>query len=509
MSLKESELKQEELVELGFAIIPETKKLISLCRSQKRIAYECPECGNKIFKRGGLKRRDHFYHPKGGNCKITYESNLHKCAKIYLRELLESFTDFPIYLNTDSFEPGFLTKALKKFGIQKVAISVSSFFDNLLLNHSVEKGIGDYVADVLSESGDKPVMVWEILVTSEMTNDKKDYLNRNSIPFIELEPVEFGREDFYFNFKNYGNFDLLNLEMPQIDFENISYQDLKLWLNVSGLRTFFENREPIVRNKLFGDLDEMNRIGIPILGELNQNLSPYDRVNDFLENKGKIEIKQTYIKQIYPDTKVHVEKLTSVVLNTERDFPILKLNGKTPDSPINFSGEFFKQFAKRFNTMAWVNSENEICKITMNFMDKEFTKHKVSIDNYTETTPMEQVNLSFMEFSINNQGQPCYKIVNPEVTKDSDELNLPEVELYMHIESCYRFLKKLQKIANLSIITGKTNENYFNVIGIIVEGIYSYKEFDQYITDGIMERYRRHLFYNPFLMINGESDVKE
>ncbi|MGM0600975.1 MAG: hypothetical protein ACQETH_14285 [Candidatus Rifleibacteriota bacterium] len=505
---KEFKLKQEEYVEPGFALVRENNKLITIRSAKKHTAYKCPECGNIIRKRGGPKRRDHFYHAKGGgNCKITYESNLHKCAKIYLRELLESHTDFNIFIELSFFEEGFLTNALKKFGIQKIGLSVNSFFDNLLLTHTVEKGIGEYVADVLSESGDKTFMAWEILVTSEIKTGKLEHFIKNQIPFIELEPVEFGKEDFHFNLKNYGNFELLKLkQMPEIDFENISYQDLKIWLETSGLKTFFENREEIVRNKLFGDLDEMNHLGIPLLGDLDQNLSPYDRVNAFLKEKGKIEINQTFIKRKYPTEKVQTENLTTIRLNNDKGFPILKLNGKSPDSPINFSGEFFKQLAKRFSTMASINADNEICRIKMNFMDSSFRKHEISIDEHTESIPLNHVNLSLMEFSKNNHGYPCYKIVNPKIDKDSEPFDLPEAELYPPLECCYRFLKELNEIANLKIIIRKTVKNYLLVTGIVVEGIYSSRDFDHYITDGIMERFRRILFYNSFLMFKAESD---
>jgi hypothetical protein len=397
---------------------------------------------------------------------------------------------------------------LKKAEASGINLPISSFFQNVMVSHAVEKQVGKFRPDVLSEENDKPVMLWEIFVTSEIKDDKASFLASNKLPFIELEPSEFGREDFAFELKAYGNFELFRVkDLPKIDFEEASLDELKDWLNTSGLKIFFENHEPIVRNKIFRDLDQLHQFGVPVMGDLCENLSPVSVFRDYISKNGRIEIKQTFNKKVDSEVAPRIEELKDVDLDEEKGYPILLLNGKIPDSPLNLTGEFFRQLSTRHTIMVRINDENEMVWFEMKYMNKNFEPDTIAMDNYTETMPFVWVNLQFVDFGKDENGYPCYKITNPEID-EGPAPDLPESILVSPVASCYRFLLRLQKKVKIHLILHKgiKDKKKEFVTGFILDGLYSEKEFDHRVTDALLEKFRRILFFNSCCMIEAEEE---
>lgn len=84
-----------------------------------------------------------------------------------------------------------MKKFLAKENISKIQIPVDKIFDELMALHGLEGYVGSYRADVVSKNVHQQIiMAWEIVVSQELEQEKRDFLHAENIPYIELNPYE-------------------------------------------------------------------------------------------------------------------------------------------------------------------------------------------------------------------------------------------------------------------------------------------------------------------------------
>lgn len=167
-----------------------SSRLIHISDAQRGENYYCPECNELMTPHMGQQRRWHFVHKNAGNC--SYESYLHKLAKIKIRQA---------FLSSDSFILSYKARAVCSHKcpfisspiceVEKpVEFNLRRFYDTC----EVEASYKDFRADLLLKSSanpDRPPVLIEIMVTHKCTEDKiKDGVRIIEIPIQSEEQID-------------------------------------------------------------------------------------------------------------------------------------------------------------------------------------------------------------------------------------------------------------------------------------------------------------------------------
>ncbi|MDE6489643.1 MAG: hypothetical protein K2L49_00615, partial [Muribaculaceae bacterium] len=157
-------------------------ELINVLTAQRREKYFCPICGEPMTPHMGQVRRWHFVHKNVGNC--SYESYLHKLAKIKIREAFLSSDHFLLSYNAQaicSYECPFIDSPKCK-GEKPVEFDLRKYYDTC----EIEATYHQYRADLLLTSSTNPErdpVLIEIMVTHKCTEDKI----RDGVRIIEIQ----------------------------------------------------------------------------------------------------------------------------------------------------------------------------------------------------------------------------------------------------------------------------------------------------------------------------------
>lgn len=165
-------------------------ELINVSKAQRNKKYFCPICGELIYPHMGKVRRWHFVHKNAGNC--SYESYLHKLAKIKIREAFLTSEHFMLSYNAKaicSLECPFI--GFPKCEDEKpVEFDLRRYYDTC----EIETTYHQYRADLLltsSTNPKRPPVLIEIMVTHKCTDDKiKDGARIIEIPIQSEEQID-------------------------------------------------------------------------------------------------------------------------------------------------------------------------------------------------------------------------------------------------------------------------------------------------------------------------------
>ncbi len=185
-------------VKLSFALMQDKVVHIEDKVDRSKL-YLCPFCKEEVRARKGQVNAPHFSHSPESTCSISYETLLHFNAKHYLLNEDDIEINFPI-----KFLIG-LKDILSSLELSNLPIKLNKILKYYHLakgNGKVEKGIGNYVADVLFECDQIP-FVCEILVTHAMEDEKRNYFKNEKIPYIEIKPFPTLENKFSFSVTDY------------------------------------------------------------------------------------------------------------------------------------------------------------------------------------------------------------------------------------------------------------------------------------------------------------------
>lgn len=144
--------------------------LIDVSNAQRNEKYFCPICGELMIPHIGKMRRWHFVHKNVGIC--SYESYLHKLAKIKIREAFLSSEHFLLSYNAKaicSIDCPFIGFP-KCEGEKQVEFDLRRYYDTC----EIEATYHQYRADLLLTSSSNPKtppVLIEIMVTHKCTED--------------------------------------------------------------------------------------------------------------------------------------------------------------------------------------------------------------------------------------------------------------------------------------------------------------------------------------------------
>ncbi|MFC5531212.1 competence protein CoiA family protein [Cohnella yongneupensis] len=179
-------------------------------RLSKSSIYTCPFCREEVIARKGSERQHHFSHAPGTNCTASEETILHYNAKHYLLYCIKNAIDITFNVPTEMIKDSRITPIFDSLGLRKYPLSLAALIDFYGKSNGscVEKAIGPYIVDV-----HMPVkmhssfgVIFEIVVTHEMEQEKLNWLHQYGVPYLELSPVE--RSD------NSFDFDMLRINIP-------------------------------------------------------------------------------------------------------------------------------------------------------------------------------------------------------------------------------------------------------------------------------------------------------
>lgn len=500
---------------LSFAIDHENGgRKVSVAGAISGIDYTCPFCQAMVYKRTGPVRRHHFAHYPGSSCSYSGESDLHYGAKYYLCEKLRANARLEIEVPVEIVPDSYLKKILERACATSYKIPVSSFFENILVEHQVEKYIEKYEPDVLSTNSGKPVMAWEICHTSPMHDEKIRFFEDRQIPFIELEACEAGKEDYSFKVRNPGNTKLFapeNFSLKSLKY--IFAEELQTDIASDVLSYFFDHYQEILNTKLFGDLNWLYEAGIPLNNMLPDVPKPFDIMVRFMKEAGSLTIKQTILKNFGDDVNISAintieeyEDLIKVdLVQSKLGNFVVTLNDKFMDSSLNLCGEIFRQFSDKFPIMAAINDENEIVSLKTSFVVRDLRICELTLENYSETNPTQFINLSFLNFGKDDRGKPCYLISPDQSVLEEIGEDVPKAVLADPTHICYRFIKDLREVCDLKVISGKGKNGKKYVIGLQINGLYSENGFNRLISESLMQGFKKILFWNPFQQIKEQT----
>lgn len=500
---------------LSFAIDHEHGgRKISVAGAIAGIDYTCPFCQAMVYKRTGPVRRHHFAHYPGSSCSYAGESDLHYGAKYYLCEKLRANARLEIEVPVEIVPDSYLKKILEKACATSYKIPVSSFFENILVEHQVEKYIEKYEPDVLSTNSGKPVMAWEICHTSPMRDEKIRFFENGQIPFIELEACESGKEDYSFKVRNPGNTKLFapeNFSLKSLKY--IFAEELQTDIASEVLSYFFDHYQEILNTKLFGDLNRLHEAGIPLNNMLPDVPKAFDIMVRFMKETSSLTIKQTILKNFGDDVKSSAikaieeyEDLINVdLVQSKLGNFVVTLNDKYMDSSLNLCGEIFRQFSDKFPIMAAINDENEIVGLRSAFAVRDLRMCELTLENYSETISTQQINLSWLNYGKDDKGLPCYLISPDQSVLEEIGEDVPKAILADPTHICYRFIKDLREVCDLKVISGKGKNGKKYVIGLQINGLYSENEFNRLISESLMQGFKKTLFWNPFEQIKEQT----
>lgn len=164
--------------------------LINVSQANRDEKYKCPICGAEMTPHMGKIRRWHFVHKNAANC--SYESYLHKLAKVRIREA---------FLYSEKFNLSYNAAAIcsmscpyknspKCSGEKKVEFNLRKFYDICEL----EATYHNFRADLLLSSSEvlsRPPILIEIKVTHGCTEEKiKDGTRIIEIPISSESQID-------------------------------------------------------------------------------------------------------------------------------------------------------------------------------------------------------------------------------------------------------------------------------------------------------------------------------
>lgn len=165
-------------------------KLINILSAHHGEKYFCPVCGEPMIPHMGEVRRWHFVHKNTGSC--SYESYIHKLAKIRIRQ---------IFLSSEHFLLSYKAKAICSFNCpfinspkceseKPVEFDLRKYYDEC----EIEVPYYQYKADLLLKSSihpNRPPVIIEIMVTHKCTEDKiRDGVRIIEIPVSSEEDID-------------------------------------------------------------------------------------------------------------------------------------------------------------------------------------------------------------------------------------------------------------------------------------------------------------------------------
>ncbi len=213
-------------------------ELINVATAQCNEDYFCPICGEAMTPHMGKVRRWHFVHKNTGNC--SYESYLHKLAKIKIRQAFLSSEHFLLSYNAKaicSFNCPFIFSP-KCEGEKPVEFDLRKFYDTC----EIEANFHQYRADLLLTSSTNPKVpptLIEIRVTHKCTEDKIS----DGVRIIEI-PIQ--SEEHIDNVVN--NCKLIATRDSQVSYSSSNERRITLY-NFNKVESF----DPIGRFDEYGD----------------------------------------------------------------------------------------------------------------------------------------------------------------------------------------------------------------------------------------------------------------
>ncbi len=193
-------------VKLDFAYAGNTLRHISeeLYRST---IYTCPFCNESLTYRKGDEREHHFSHKPNSICTASYETVLHFNAKYYLESECAGpsgysiFFDFHLKNHIEAVNT--LSNILNINDTYTTSLHDILLFYGALKGAQVEHKVGPYIADVFCETKNENGFVFEVFVTHEMDLVKRNYLENNNIPYLELVPSQNEKSRISFQLESY------------------------------------------------------------------------------------------------------------------------------------------------------------------------------------------------------------------------------------------------------------------------------------------------------------------
>ena len=165
-------------------------ELINVSNAQRNEKYFCPICGELMTPHMGKIRRWHFVHRNIENC--SYESYLHKLAKIKIRQAFQSSEHFMLSyraLAICSCECPYVGSP-KCEGEKQVEFDLRKFYDSC----EIEAPYHKYRADLLLTSSTNPKLppvLIEIMITHKCTYEKiSDGVRIIEIPIQSEEQID-------------------------------------------------------------------------------------------------------------------------------------------------------------------------------------------------------------------------------------------------------------------------------------------------------------------------------
>lgn len=148
-----------------------SSELVNVSTAQRNEKYFCPICGELMTPHMGEIRRWHFVHKNAENC--SYESYLHKLAKIKIRQAFLSSEHFMLAYNARAVcrvECPYVSSH-KCESDKPVEFDLRKFYDTC----EIEACYHQYKADLLLTSSihpNFPPVLIEIMVTHKCTEEK-------------------------------------------------------------------------------------------------------------------------------------------------------------------------------------------------------------------------------------------------------------------------------------------------------------------------------------------------
>lgn len=486
-------------IRITYAFDPESDSLISIAKAVKGRDYECPECRARLRKRAGEYRREHFFHPKGASCSISYETSLHFGAKLFLKECLTDGSHIEIFFPTKDLPDNEFKALLKKEEIEKIQIPVRRLISVPLCVHKNECTIdgSSYKADVVSKTPqEESVMIWEILVSHGIEQEKRQWLLENCLPFLELKPAEKGFDEFSFEVASFGNLPCLRPETFKLSsLLDVYQEELQGPIAARVLKYFFENIEDLVFNQLVANMENAP------LGMNSRLPCHVEDVYHFFQEHEYFEIRPDYCKGPEPEEVFYVP-LKEICLVESKYDPSPKFNNKFyANSNLALCGETFIQFSERFaGVMSRVDSNRKLISLRTSVFLKDFTQSLIEVEDDDVGAKeaferFEMENLQFLKLDRTNPKDPHYRIQLPDEEQEMNSENQPRFDFPANL--FVKFLQDLKTIAKIELIVGRnTQTDWDNVYGLKISGIYSIKAFNLHMRGAVIESLKQ-IFFNP------------
>ena len=385
-------------IKISYAYDKERDRQISVHKAEKGKDYECLECRGTLRKRGGegTTKREHFYHYKpNGICKITEETNLHNGSKLFLKECLEDNIDPIILFNSNVLPDIKLRYILNIAKINVFRISARDLINGLMTVNDVEDSIDGsrFVGDVVSRNVDSSIaMVWEIKVTHEIEPEKRQWLEQNKIPYIELKPSEYEFDEFKYEVVSFGNIDLFKQDRFSLD----------------GIKEFYEKEIKFENKKYLKDF--LYDINTKLCEQPIQimDLKWYDdfrhSVKKYLDKYKIIKIKQSYFneKNLLKSSDERFEELKDISLKKSSIGEFILFNNIKADSFTSLTGEFFRNLGNELGVMGLFDDKKEFYGVMLNYLDLKLNNQNklITLKEIDLNKTIGMLNLAFIKYNM-------------------------------------------------------------------------------------------------------------